>query len=345
MSIGRMFPFLRRQAGAPPSTLLLSVPPLLFAAEENTSIFDTVSPEAAAIRKMCFLVLAVTGAIFLVVEGAIVYCIFHFRERGRPTTVEPAQLYGSKPVEVAWTVAPLVIVSILFLVVARIIAEARSPEAPPNALHVIVVGHQWWWEYEYPDQGFKTANELHIPAGRPIWFDLKSADVIHSFWFPRLNGKTDVIPGRTNTMGFKVDASKPDIYLGQCTEYCGTQHANMILRLEAESPEAFDKWVHNQKRPAVDDSRVRAGRDLFLANACMNCHTIRGTPAKGTFGPDLTHLASRQTLASAMVPNDRRTLEQWVDDPNSIKPGCWMPAMKLNVQQRDLIVDYLQTLK
>jgi cytochrome c oxidase subunit 2 len=184
-----------------------------------------------------------------------------------------------------------------------------------------------------------------VPVGRPVWFELKSADVIHSFWFPRLNGKTDVVPGRTNTMWFKVEEGQSGTYLGQCTEYCGNQHANMILRLEAELPEVFEEWVRSQKRPAVNAPFARAGRDLFMANACMNCHTIRGTPAQGTFGPDLTHLMSRQTLASAMVPNDLKTLTQWVDNPQKIKPGCWMPAMKLDARQRDLIVEYLQTLK
>jgi cytochrome c oxidase subunit 2 len=344
-------------------TFFSVAPLLLFAADENLNVFDTVSPPAHSIRKIFILVLFISAAIFIFVEGAIVYCIFHFRERSRPTTVEPAQLYGSKPVEVAWTVAPLLVVFILFLVVARIIAEVKISKPPDNALHVVVVGHQWWWEYRYvdPEYNFITANELHVPVDRPIWFELKSADVVHSFWFPRLNGKMDVVPGRTNLTWFLVDKEKPGIYLGQCTEYCGTQHANMILRMEAEAPEVFQEWASNQRRPAVDAPFVREGRQVFLENACMNCHTVRGTPAKGTFGPDLTHLISRETLGSALIAFQQKdaqgnwkpivnkdgvsVLARWIDDPQKIKPGCWMPDMKLDTRQRDLIVKYLETLK
>lgn len=360
-----------------PSGAALSVAPLIplaVSGPNNLNIFDTVSPPADAIRSLFFLVIGITGAIFVLVEGMLLYSVFRFRQRNPGTTAEPPQLYGSKPVEVAWTLAPLLIVFVLFMVVARTIAEVKLHEPPPGIMRVTVVGHQWWWEYKYPKQadhpelgdGFITANELHVPAGQAVWFDLESADVVHSFWFPRLNGKTDVVPGRTNATWFL--SRQEGTFLGQCTEYCGMQHANMILRMEADSPDKFGEWLKNQRKlevwaeaeatwikghpgrtatleEIIPDGATREGRAVFLANACMNCHTVRGTTAKGTFGPDLTHLASRQTLASAMVPNDTANLKQWVEDPQVIKPGCWMPAMKLDGRQRDLVVKYLQSLK
>ena len=196
--------------------------------------------------------------------------------------------------------------------------------------------------------GFITANELHVPASeegvpRPVYLTLKSADVCHSFWVPRLAGKTDLIPGRTNHMWFQT--SQQGLFLGQCAEYCGTQHAHMLLRVNVDSPEDFQNWLDNQKKPAVDDAAARAGRDVFLSQSCVNCHRVRGTSARGTYAPDLTHLMSRQTLAAGMVPNTRDQLRKWVTDPQQTKSGCLMPAFGLSGQQVDLLVSYLMTLK
>jgi cytochrome c oxidase subunit 2 len=215
-----------------------------------------------------------------------------------------------------------------------------------------VIGHQWWWEYIYEkydgqDLGFVTANELHIPAGeggvpRPVYLTLKSADVCHSFWVPRLAGKTDLIPGRTNSLWFQT--SQQGLFLGQCAEYCGTQHAHMLLRVNVDSPADFRRWLDNQQKPAVDEATARAGRDVFLAQSCVNCHRVRGTSARGTYAPDLTHLMSRQTLAAGMVPNTRDQLRSWVTDPQQTKSGCLMPAFGLGGSQVDLLVSYLMTL-
>jgi cytochrome c oxidase subunit 2 len=244
----------------------------------DLSIFDPVSPPAESIRSLSVLVLAITGFIFVVVEGILIYAVIRFWRRVAAGSAEPPQVYGSKPIEIAWTAAPALIVFILVLVTARTLWEVNVPPPQPregdNTLFVTVVGRQWWWEYTYDhyngkpiravgpdgretDQPVITANELHVPAGedrvaRPVYLTLKSADVCHSFWVPRLAGKTDLIPGRTNSMWFRTD--RPGLYVGQCAEYCGTQHANMLLRVVVESPRDFDSWLENQRKPAAPAS-------------------------------------------------------------------------------------------
>jgi len=323
---------------------------------QDLSIFNPASPPAHAIRSLFILVLAITAVIFLVVEGVLVYSIVRFR-RSTHGSNEPPQVYGSMPIEIAWTAAPALIVFLLALILTRTEFEVRvDAETPPpgsRPLYVTVIGHQWWWEYIYDkhdgqDLGIITANELHIPASepgvsRPVYLTLQSADVCHSFWVPRLAGKTDLIPGRTNHMWFQT--SQQGTFLGQCAEYCGTQHAHMLLRVDVDSPADFQKWLEDQKKPANDEAAASAGRDVFLSQSCVNCHRVRGTNAKGTYAPDLTHLMSRRTLASGMVPNTEDQLRKWLTDPQQIKSGCLMPAFGLSVEQVDLLVHYLMTLK
>ena len=323
---------------------------------QNLSIFDPVSPPAESIRSLFFLVLVVTTAIFLVVEGVLIYSIVRFR-RSPPGSSEPPQVYGSLPIEIAWTVAPMLIVFLLALILTRTVFEVRvNPNAPPTnskPLYVTVIGHQWWWEYIYDkydgqDLGMITANELHIPASeagvsRPVYLTLKSADVCHSFWVPRLAGKTDLIPGRSTQMWFQT--SREGLLLGQCAEYCGTQHAHMLLRVNVDSPAAFRDWLDAQKKPAAADASARAGRDLFFSQSCVNCHRVRGTNSQGTYAPDLTHLMSRQTIGAGIVPNTREQLRKWVTNPQQIKSGCLMPAFGLTGSQVDMLVSYLMTLK
>jgi cytochrome c oxidase subunit 2 len=325
--------------------------------EQNLSIFDPASPSAQSIVNLSVLVLAITGFIFLVVEGILVYAIVRFRRRGADGGAEPPQVYGSKPIEIAWTAAPALVVFVLVLVTTRTLWEVNiTPPAPrpgDKALFVTVVGRQWWWEYNYETYdgrplGFTTANELHVPVGeggvqRPVFLTLKSADVAHSFWVPRLGGKVDLIPGKANSLWFQTD--RPGLYLGQCAEYCGMQHANMLLRVVAEPAAEFDHWLENQARPAIDQPAARDGRAAFLAQSCVNCHRIRGTPAAGGYAPDLTHLMSRQTLAAGMVPNTPENLRLWVAAPQEIKPGCLMPAFGLSPSDLDRVVGYLLTLR
>jgi len=315
---------------------------------QTPNIFEPASTPADKIRELSWLVLGICAAIFVVVGGLLTYTVVRFRHRPGDDDREPAQIYGSNQVEIAWTIVPMMIVLVLFLATARTILDLQRDELPKGWMEVIVTGHQWWWEIEYPEYGIVTANELHVPVSegespRPVFITLQSADVIHSFWLPRLAGKTDLVPNRRNHMW--IEPWEPGLYVGQCAEYCGTQHANMLLRVYAHTPADFERWVANQREPAVEDPRVRRGHDLFLSTACINCHTVGGTVSDGTFGPDLTHLMSRDTIAAGAAPNDEASLRDWVADPDHIKPGARMPAMKLSDEEIDQVVAYLLTLK
>lgn len=306
------------------------------------------STPAHQIFDLSIFVLAVTGGIFLVVGGLLAIALFRFRARRSDPRGEPAQIYGSTQIELAWTVIPLLIVVVLFLTTARIIFAIQDAPKPNSALDVTVIGHQFWWEFRYPKYGFVTANELHIPvssgaAPEATFLKLTSADVNHSFWIPQLAGKTDLIANHVNSMW--MDPQKPGLYLGQCAQFCGSQHALMLLRVYVETPQQFAVWIANQQQPAQQDPDVTSGRRVFETQACINCHAVSGTAATGRFGPDLTHLMSRGTLASGAMENTPANLRQWIKAPDSFKHGALMPAMQLDDKQLDEITAYLETLK
>jgi len=315
-----------------------------------TSIFEAESPPTREIRELGFLVFAICIGIFVVVQGFLALAIVRgirarraARAEGAESSPEPTQVYGSVPIEVAWTVIPTIIVFVLTMITIRTIRDIDITSPPEDALEVVVIGHQWWWEFRYPNDAGEvvTANEMHVPIGRPIWLRLESADVIHSFWVPRLAGKMDLIPGHTNYTWF--EAERAGIYLGQCAEYCGTQHAHMLIRVYADEPDTFDAWLDGQRKPAVEDPTVAEGRRVFAEYACLNCHTVDGT-SDGMFGPNLTHLASRDTIGSGFIPLDRANLRAWIDDPAQLKIGCNMPSLKLDAAELDAVTDYLLTL-
>jgi cytochrome c oxidase subunit II len=311
------------------------------------SIFAPASTPAANIRDLSLFVLAITGGIFVVVGGLLAWAIFRYRARKTDDDSEPAQIYGSTQVELAWTVIPILIVVVLFLTTARIIFAIQDAPKPPAALNVTVVGHQFWWEFRYPELGIVTANELHVPVSskqnpKPTYLHLLSADVDHSFWVPQLAGKTDLIPNHPNDTW--IDPLHTGVYLGQCAQFCGVEHAKMLLRVYVDTPEEFTAWVNEQKQPGVQDASVAVGRHVFETQACTNCHRITGTSAAGTFGPDLTHVASRTTIASGAALNTPENLRAWINDPDHMKPGALMPAMQLNSEQVDELVAYLNTL-
>ena len=307
------------------------------------SMFTTSSAPADEIAEYSMLVLGVCAAIFAVVAGLLIVTVVRFRARPEDEGREPPQVYGSTQVELAWTVVPLLIVVLLGLVTARNILALQKDTRPPGWLPITAIGHQWWWEFHYPEAGVVTANELHLPVGRPAFFDLKSEDVIHSFWVPQLSGKTDLIPNRTNHLW--MEPREPGVYVGQCAEYCGTQHANMLLRVVVHTAEDFERWLSRQRADAAEDPAVSEGRRVFETTACINCHSVRGTNADGHFGPDLTHLMSRSTLAAGAAPNNRAELIDWITDPDHIKPGARMPAMKLEPEQIAKVADFLGSLQ
>ncbi len=311
------------------------------------SIFNPASTPAHDIYHLSLFVLAICLAIFVVVFSLIVYAAVKFRRRPTDDDCEPAQIYGSNQVELAWTVIPILIVVVLFLAAARVIHAVEDAKFPANAVEVTAIGHQFWWEFQYPGYGFVTANELHVPLSdtghpTPTHITLLSADTDHSFWVPQLAGKIDLIPNRRNEIW--VDPHDAGTYVGQCAQYCGTQHAKMLLSVMVQSPEDFQQWVQQQKTPATVSDQVADGRKVFEQNACMNCHTVTGTIANGKFGPDLTHLMSRTTIASGAAPNTKENLKLWVNTPDAIKPGCLMPAMQLEEQDVDALVAYLMSL-
>jgi cytochrome c oxidase subunit 2 len=311
-----------------------------------TTIFAPASTPADAIAGLSFLVLGVTGAIFAVVCGLLVYTLVRFRRSGEDVC-EPAQVYGSTQVELAWTVVPMLIVVVLFMATARAITRVQEGGRPNDAIQVVAIGHQFWWEYRYPGLNVATANELHVPVSAPnhatpTFITLLSADTDHSFWVPRLAGKTDLIPNRTNTTW--IEPTTTGLYLGQCAQYCGTQHAKMLLRVYVDTHASFDHWIAEQRRVAATDDAVSTGRRIFQTMSCINCHTVAGTPANGRFGPDLTHIMSRDTLASGAVPNTSENLRRWIRNPDAIKPGSRMPAMNLTEQELDAVAGYLASL-
>jgi len=318
------------------------------AVPSSTNIFSPQSTPAKSIFHLSMFVLAITGIIFVVVFTLLVYSLSKFRARSGSANSEPAQVYGSTQIELAWTIIPVLIVVVLFMATARAIHTLQDAPKPESAVEVTAIGHQFWWEYRYPKLGVVTANELHIPVSdpahpTPTFFQLLSADTDHSFWIPQLAGKTDLIPNHPNSMW--MDPEHTGLFVGQCAQYCGTQHAKMLLRMTVDTPEDFAEWIREQQRPAVADERVAAGRRVFETTACINCHAINGTVANGRFGPDLTHLMSRSTIAAGAALNTPENLRLWVQNPDAIKRGSLMPAMQLSQPDLDALVSYLETLR
>jgi cytochrome c oxidase subunit II len=314
----------------------------------STNIFAPASTPAKSIVDLSIFVLVVTGIIFVVVFALLAYAVLKFRERAAEAKREPAQVYGSTQIELAWTIIPVLIVVVLYLATARVIHAIQDAPQPPGTVEVTVIGHQYWWEFRYPKLGIVTANELHIPVSdparpTPTFLNLLSADTDHSFWVPVLAGKTDLVPNHPNRMW--LDPHRTGIFLGQCAQYCGMQHAKMLLRVSVDSPEDFAAWVRTQQQPAVQAASSEKGRRVFESNACINCHTVTGTAANGLFGPDLTHLMSRNTIASGAAENTPEKLHLWIQNPDAIKPGSLMPAMQLSDADLDAVVSYLQTLR
>jgi cytochrome c oxidase subunit 2 len=291
-------------------------------------------------------------AIGAFVTVALLYVVFRFRQKPGQENVVPKQIHGSTVLEITWTLIPIIILAIVAVPTVRT-AFATKSSKDPKALQVKVVGNQWWWGFEYPEYGIVTANELVIPVGKDVAATLVSNDVIHSFWIPKLAGKMDVIPGRENHMWF--NAEDADLYWGQCAEFCGASHANMRFRVRAVSQQEFDAWVKDRQAGAKTptDPDALAGMELFMGKipghaSCYVCHTVDGTKAKGTVGPNLSNIGSRPTIGAGLIDNDPEgnALRAWVRNAPSIKPGIVMPAHpNLTDQELNQVVKYLQSLK
>jgi cytochrome c oxidase subunit 2 len=260
---------------------------------------------------------------------------------------EPGERLGWFVVVGAGIAVPVLLISALFVISNLfVIKTTEAPAANSTRRTVLVIGHQWWWEVRYPGTPAVTANEIHIPVRTPVRVEVRSADVIHSFWVPQLNRKIDTLPGRTSAVELYADAVGR--YRGECAEFCGLQHAHMGLWIYADPPAKFERWLARESKPAAAPSGAPAGagRDVFLRGACASCHQIRGTSASGDVGPDLTHVASRRTLAALTIPNDSTYLRDWIRDSQRFKPGNEMPGFGgLSDQELRGLVAYLEGLK
>jgi cytochrome c oxidase subunit 2 len=304
------------------------------------SVFDPHSLYAWSIYHLSVLVMAVMIAIICLVSGLVFYCCIKFRSSRHP---EPKLSWGNRKMEIIYTVGPLIIIIVLFG-----ISWHTMNVSDPVRRHrddVVIVGHQFWWEARYPGTGIVTANEIHIPVGKPILFGLESADVIHDWWVPQLGRKMDMTPGYHRDVFLEAD--KPGTYLGTCAEYCGREHAWMRIRVIAQTPEDFAAWEKQQEEvPGIPATGEAAkGREYFQVMSCSNCHAVEGTIAQGRVGPNLTHLASRETIAAGRLRNDPKDLYDWLKDPDAYKPGSYMPNLGLTDEQDHDLVAYLETLR
>lgn len=306
------------------------------------TIMDPAGDNARTTLDLFVPILWLSFAIFIGVEGFIVYSMIRFRYRKGNDGI-PVQTHGNTKLELLWTAIPAVIVVILAVMTFRVIA-VQAAEPAPDAVQVEVVGNQWWWEFYYPELGITTANELYLPVGRDAAFTLKSNDVIHSFWFPRISGKMDMVPGRTNKMRFRPE--KTGEYDGQCTEFCGFAHAEMQMRLFVVEQEGFDAWVARQKAsPSPSTQIATRGGELVRTRGCAACHAIAGTDVQGQIGPELTAFGLRTTIGAGLVENTDENLAAWIRNPEAVKPGVKMPALGLNDEEIAAVVSYLKELK
>ncbi|HVL66493.1 MAG TPA: cytochrome c oxidase subunit II [Vicinamibacterales bacterium] len=308
------------------------------------SALHPAGPQAAQLATLWWVMFWTCTVVYVVVLGFLIMAL----RRGRSRDLErPAARQLTRWVAAAAGVTLVILVGLLTVSVTT--GRAIASLSAPDALTIQVTGNQWWWSVEYshpePSLRFTTANELHLPVGRPVRILLKSSDVIHSFWVPNLHGKIDLIPGRQNQVWLQVD--RPGVYRGQCAEYCGLQHAHMAFSVVAEPSDDFERWATAQRQPAPEPSNAleQKGREVVESGPCAMCHTVRGTLAGGRFGPELTHFASRSTIAAGTAPNTPGYLAGWIADPQRMKPGARMPATGLSADELQAVLAYLSTLK
>ncbi len=308
--------------------------------------FAPASMNSGMFVNLAVVLFAIAAIVFVVVEGLLIYASIRFyrhQQEGYPKQIE-----GNQRIEIAWTIFPAIVLLVVFFVSLKPLTTlgynppATSPTS--NVLHVRVVGHQWFWEFDYPDLNIITANELHIPVNTTVEFEVTSVDVIHSYWVPQLGGKIDAVPNHTNITW--VSANQTGEYHGQCSEFCGAQHGNMLFDVYVDTPDQFQAWVTNQQQPIPQmTGQAAKGEQEFMSLACVGCHTVNGTAAQGKVGPNLTHLGSRFTYAGGIGINDYESMAAWLADPQAIKPGTIMPNLHLSQSQIADLVAFLINLK
>lgn len=303
-------------------------------------MLDPSGPAARRVAGLWWLLLAISAVVLLVI---LILLGMSWR-KGRLSeddTIDRSEVtWGERFIVVAGVVIPSIILVAVFLVSLRDMDALSAPDGDP-ALTIEVVARDWWWEVRYPQAGAVTANEIHIPSGQPVRVLLTTGDVIHSFWVPRLQVKKDAVTGDRNELWLEADT--PGRYRGQCAEFCGLQHANMVFWVEADPPDEFEEWLALEARP-VGETDVPDGEQIFLSSTCAGCHAIRGTPADSQVGPDLTHVAQRETIAAGILANTRSNMARWILDPHSIKPGVTMPPTELSAEELTALLDYLESL-
>ena len=318
------------------------------------SALNPAGPQAENISKIWWLMFWVSAAVFVIVLAVLILALVKAKKQEGMDQIPELELTDAgkkrRTNTVLASVVATVLILFIFLIYSFVIGKGLTSElAQKNGVVIEITGHQWWWEVRYDNVDassiFTTANEIHIPVGVPVTLSLKGGDVIHSFWVPNLHGKKDLIPGKISTIWLQAD--RPGVFRGQCAEYCGLQHAHMALWVVAESQQQFNNWMQSQIQeaasPATDSAK--RGQQIFLSSACVMCHTISGTPAGSNIGPNLTHVASRQTIAAGTLDNNREHLASWVNNSQRIKPGNHMPAMSFSDSDLQPLLDYLQTLK
>jgi cytochrome c oxidase subunit 2 len=348
--------------------------------EPPQTMFAPQGDHSLAIRNLFMPVFWLAIAVFVIVEGALIYSVVRYRRRTDSEGI-PLQIHGNTPIEIAWTIIPALIVLVIAVLTFRTQAQITGPAEDP--IRVTVVGHQWWWEFQYPDYDLITANELHIPANRDVELSLQSADVIHSFWVPRLAGKTDLIPGYTNKLMFRPLDEERVLIRGQCAEFCGGTHAMMGMHVAVESQAEFDAWVRQQQQkppvpegvaqtegaaategdeaaPLGADVPVSAveqtkdleaqGYELFASTGCVACHAIKGYPgAVSRVGPDLSYVGSREYIVAGWLENTPENMKRWLRAPNEVKPdnvmGTVIKRGTLTEAQIEALTAYLQSLE
>ena len=319
--------------------------------DDSPSVLRPRSEAAERVEGLWWLTFWTSVVVCLVVAAFIVQAVRRGRaaaakerEGGREEGIDKRPvLWGPRFIVIAGLVVSGVVLAGTFAVSLRALDALAGPSRDP-ALTIEVIGRNWWWEVRYPN-GAVTANEIHIPVGRQVEVKLSTADVIHSFWVPQLNVKQDQVPGMDNRISLQAD--QPGRYRGQCAEYCGLQHARMVFYVDAQPQAEFDQWLAREGAPATEPTSptASAGRDIFLRSSCVGCHTVRGTSAAGTLGPDLTHLASRETIGAGTLPMERGSLSNFVRDAQDAKPGATMPPTEVTPEELSAIVEYLMSLE